>query len=111
MRSEKSPQTRFPQSAYPGRRRYDLALALNFDAGHTTRLLLLIHSLAYETDATVRENMLIASTEKLAVYVDGVDEAAEKAICTEGVSERAVHSPRSCWPAADATTIEASRQR
>ena len=63
-----------------GRLAEGIAHRLDYDARDVAALLLLIHSLAYEDDASARENMLIESTSRLAVYLDGVDAAAEAAM-------------------------------
>lgn len=60
-----------------------LAFSLDYDGAEVARLLLLIHSLAYEPDATARENMLIDAEAKLASYVPGYDAAAFKAMRRE----------------------------
>ena len=57
-----------------------LAFSMNYDGEDVVRLLLLIHSLAYEPDATARENMLIDAEAKLASYVPGYDAAINTAM-------------------------------
>ncbi len=56
-----------------------IAHRLTYDAEDVADLLLLMHALAYEADATNRENMLIDAELKLVAYLPGVDAATEAA--------------------------------
>jgi hypothetical protein len=62
-----------------GRLAEAVAQGLDYAGADLSRLMLLIHALAYEPDATARENMLVEAELRLAVYLPGVDEATDTA--------------------------------
>ena len=81
------PKARPPKKAHhqaTGADAVNIAEALLFDAHHdgdaAARLLLLVRALAYQNDATERENVAIQLEERIAVFVNGVDEAIDETL-------------------------------